>query len=65
MKKPPIFEMCIKRPLLLFLFRKEISRTAERHLLQTVGNAFILRNPVNLRELSPLPFPVIQKYGLA
>ena len=31
--------------------------TAERHLLQLIPNATILRNPVNLRELSPLPLP--------
>ena len=32
-------------------------QTAERHLLQNIPNAHVLRNPVNLSELSPVPFP--------
>ena len=32
-------------------------RTAERHLLQSIPNAHVFRNPVNLNELSPLPLP--------
>jgi len=40
------------------IFVSERNRqTAERHLLQSIPNATILRNPVNLSKLSPLPFP--------
>ncbi len=40
------------------IFVSERNRqTAERHLLQHIPNAHILRNPVNLADLSRLPFP--------
>ncbi|KAA2239145.1 glycosyltransferase family 4 protein [Chitinophaga agrisoli] len=33
-------------------------QTAQRHLCTTVENAKVIRNPVNMEEKSPLPFPV-------
>jgi L-malate glycosyltransferase len=35
-------------------------QTAERHLLQTFQNSIILRNPVNLDDLSPVPMPSLK-----
>ena len=40
------------------IFVSERNRqTAERHLLQSIPNAQVMRNPVNLKKLSPLPYP--------
>ncbi len=41
----------------VFFVSKKNLETAERHLCAAISNAAIIRNPVNLSPITPLPFP--------
>lgn len=40
---------------------QSLINSAERHLAATIGNGFVVRNPVNLASTDEVPFPLLEK----